>query len=142
MEHLMPEIKEKALAAGIKGPTVAHKMFLEKTNQKIDWTDPFHPAFMLHIENQEHNYQNYLLTENFASGELKVSWDDKDGHWERKMFISRPDVVIVMEITGPKAKVGGTFSMDLIHKLIDVDMAVKSGEIRAHATYVNGKGGV
>ena len=137
----MPEIKEKALAAGVNGPTVAHKMFLAKTNQKIDWTDPFHPAFMLHIDNPEQAYENYLLTENFATGELKVSWDDKDGHWERKLFISRPDDVIVMEITGPKGKVGGTFSIDLTHELIDVDMEVELGEIRAHATYVKGKGG-
>ena len=138
---LMPEIKEKALAAGVNGPTVAHQMFREKTSQKIDWTDPFHPAFIFHIKNADRAYKNYQLTQNFATGELKASWDDDEGHWERKLFISRPDDVIVMEITGPKGKVGGCFSMDLTHNLIETETQVIKGEIKTHATYVHGKGG-
>lgn len=137
----MPEIKKKALEAGVNGPTVVHEMLLEKTNQKIDWTDPFHPAFIFHINNTKRAYKNYQLTENFATGELKASWDDDEGHWERKLFISRPDDVIVMEITGPKGKVGGSFSMDLTHKLIEKETQVANGEIKTHATYVYGKGG-
>ena len=58
------------------------------------------------------------------------------------MFISRPDDVVVrMEITGPKGKVNADFSMKMGHELIDVDMSVANGEIKSHVTYVNGKGG-
>ncbi|WP_299577988.1 glycoside hydrolase N-terminal domain-containing protein [uncultured Sunxiuqinia sp.] len=139
----MPEIKKAALQAGKNGPSVAHQMMLETANQKISWTDPFHPAFTFHIE-QFGDYgevKNYQLTENFETGELKASWDNEAGHWERKMFISRPDNVVVMELTGPKGKVDGNFSMKMEHELIDVEMTATDTEIKAHATYVKGKGG-
>lgn len=139
----MPEIKKAALDAGRDGPTVVHKMMREISGQKIKWTDPFHPAFMLNIEAQNQNGEinNYQFTEDFRTGELKATWENNLGKWERKMFISRPDNVVAMEINGPKGKVGGSFSMNMAHELIDVDMRTADGQIKAHVTYVNGKGG-
>ena len=139
----MPEIKEAALKAGKNGPAVAHKLMVEKANKKISWTDPFHPAFSFHIDRigDHGEVKNYKCTENFASGELKVSWDDDMGHWERKLFISRPDNVLALEISGPRGKVSGDYYMQMTHELIDVDMIAGGSEIKAHVTYVKGKGG-
>jgi alpha-L-fucosidase 2 len=139
----MPEIKRAALEAGRDGPAVAHKMMLEMSGQKIKWTDPFHPAFMLNLNDdyQEGETKNYQFTQDFTTGELRASWQNTSGKWERKMFISRPDNVVVLEINGPKGKVGGNFSLKIDHELIDVDMIVTDGKIKAHVTYVKGKGG-
>ena len=143
LSGVMPEIKQAALNAGKDGPTVAHKMMLEMADQKISWTDPFHPAFSLHLDGYTPSGEisNYQLSENFSTGELKTSWSDDLGDWERKMFISRPDNVVAIEISGPKGKVNGNFSMKLEHELINVDMIAKGNEIRTHVTYVKGKGG-
>ena len=139
----MPEIKKAALDAGRDGPAVVHKMMREISGQKISWTDPFHPAFSLHIGGYVAKGQisNYQLSEDFTTGELKTSWTDETGNWERKLFISRPDNVVAMEINGPKGKVGGNFSMKMAHELIDADMEAVNGQIKAHVTYVKGKGG-
>lgn len=143
MSGAMPEIKRAALEAGKDGPALAHQMMREKAQQKISWSDPFHPAFTFHIDTKQPsgNIQNYQLSEEFTTGELVASWDNEDGHWERKMFISRPDDVVVMKISGPKGKVNADFSMKMDHELIDVTMSVANGEIISHVTYVNGKGG-
>ncbi|MBS2212664.1 glycoside hydrolase N-terminal domain-containing protein [Carboxylicivirga mesophila] len=139
----MPEIKKAALDAGRDGPAVVHEMMREMSGQKIKWTDPFHPAFTFHIDadNQNGAITDYQLSEDFTNGELCASWKNEEGKWLRKMFISRTDNVVVMEISGPKGKVGGSFSMKMGHELIDVDMHTSNGEIASHVTYVNGKGG-
>lgn len=143
LQNEMPEIKRKALLAGKDGPALVHKLMNEKTGKKIAWTDPFHPAFSLSIkkEGNQELVQNYLRSEDFTSGELKVSWKDNDGLWYRKMFISRTNNVAVIEIKGPKGKVNSTFSMHLKHELIKVEKQVKNGELSAHVTYKKGKGG-
>lgn len=139
----MPRYKEAGLKAGIKGPEVVHQMMLEETGQKIINTDPYHPACLLDLEMalRSDSYQHYKMTENFTNGELKVNWSDKNGDWERKMFVSRPDNMSVMQISGPKGKVGFTLSMDIEHNLVNPEFETADGYMSAHVVYVKGKGG-
>lgn len=138
------ELKKKALDSGNMAPSVFHAEILKKTGKTISWTDPFHPGFSLQIKDslRGREYTDYEMSENFSTGELAVSWTDKYGEkWNRRLFISRKDSVGVMEINGPKGKVGGTFSLSLGHDLVSVKKSAFNNELRAHVVYDKGKGG-
>jgi hypothetical protein len=137
------ELKKIGLAAGIKGPAEVHGKFRELTGHTLVHTDPFHPAFMLNLEMtlQSKRYENYAMTQNFTNGELRVAWSDEHGDWERKMFISRPGNVAVMQISGPKGKVGFTLGMEIEHERVEPEFRTADGSLSAHVVYVKGKGG-
>jgi len=137
----MSRFKAAGLAAGINGPEVVHKMMIEETGQKIIHTDPFHPAFFLKLEmlEQSKNPENYRMTEDFRTGELAVRWSDENGDWERKLFASRPDDVVVMAINGPKGKVGCSLSMEITHDLVSPEITTTDEFISAHVVYEKGK---
>lgn len=145
--QLMPELKEAGLAAGANGPAVVHEMLREKTGQTIIHTDPFHPAFFMKIrmadapEDSNELPDAYLMTEDFETGELTVRFADEQGYCIRRMFASRPDGVVVVEIFRPKGRVSCTLSMEIDHP--DVEPAIQShGEwLTAHTVYKHGKGG-
>jgi alpha-L-fucosidase 2 len=65
------------------------------------WTDPYHPAFQMEIDQSESGkIQNYSRSVNFENGEVKISWTDDLGDWNRKSFVSRSDKAIVQQISG------------------------------------------
>ncbi len=64
--------------------------------------DRTHPGFHLHINTESNgNVRNYRRETNLETGEISVFWTDNRGEWERKVFVSRTDDVIVMEMTAP-----------------------------------------
>ena len=66
------------------------------------WTDPFIPAFDLHIKMvPQGEVRNYSRSVDFATGLVSVDWQDQRGPFSRKLFVSRPDDVVVLSITGP-----------------------------------------
>ena len=73
-----------------------------------------HPAFDMRIDTPgQHAVKDYLRTTDFESGEIKVAWTDKDGVWERRTFVSRPDNVIVQLVTSPShATLNSTIQLD------------------------------
>ena len=143
MARYMPELKKAGLEAGKNGPQRIHEMMRELSGQKIIWTDPFHPAFMLNIKylTSEVGVSDYKRTQNFENGELITSWSTPHGNHCRRMFISRPDNVVIMEITGNGEDLDYEVSLNIDHKLIDTEVDVSDSMIKAHAEYVNGKGG-
>lgn len=143
MRKFYPDIKKSAIEADFHGPQIFHKLMTEKSQHKLAWTDPFHPAFSLLIKHPfpVQEYTNYSLSENFLTGEINVSWKDQEGEWNRKLFISRKDNVAVLELTGPKGKVGGDFSLSMNHPLIKIEKKTTNNELQAHVVYVKGKGG-
>jgi alpha-L-fucosidase 2 len=61
-----------------------------------------HPAFDMRIDTPgQHAVKDYLRTTDFESGEVKVAWQDQEGQWERRAFVSRPDNVVVQSLTAP-----------------------------------------
>ena len=51
---------------------------------------------------------NYLRTLDFESGETRVLWEDPDGQWERRAFVSRPDNLAVQWLTAPEGRLVNT----------------------------------
>ena len=66
------------------------------------WTDPYVPAFDLKVEMPAAgDVRNYLRGVDFPSGVAAVRWEDNRGRFQRRVFISRPDNIAVLAITGP-----------------------------------------
>ena len=89
------------------------------------WTDPFHPAFFLHLGlARQGKPRDYLRSEDFASGEVATRWNDAAGRWRHRMFVSRPDNLIVLQIIGPAAgKLSGSLSVDKsVHPLVEPEI--------------------
>jgi len=139
----MPALKKAGLEAGKDGPAVVHRMMLEETGQKIVNTDPFHPAFMLRVAMSvtSPKVTNYVMTENFETGEVIARWTDEHGNWERRLFTSRPDNAIVMSISGPRGKVGCEAWIEIGHPLVKPEITAANGWISARTVYAKGKGG-
>jgi len=144
---LRPFIKD-IRAAGLKGgPAAAHRLMCDKAKDQglrgTTPTDPFHPAFLmkLKMEGKPANVKSYLMTEDFRTGELAVRWTDGRGDWQRKLFASRPDNVVVMSIAGPKGKVGCEISLNISHSLVKPEITASKGWIKTHVVYTKGKGG-
>ena len=63
-----------------------------------DQRDPFIPAFDIKIEQEAANIKHYQRSTNFETGEAKVTWEDDLGTFQRKLFVSRTDSVMVLSI--------------------------------------------
>lgn len=139
----MPEFKAAGLKAGAEGPAVVHRMMQERTTQKIVPTDPFHPAFILSLKMKPGAGmpQDYQRTQNLANGEVTVRWSDDLGNWQRRLFVSRPDNLVVLQIRGPAGKVGCELALGIEHELIQAEIESSADWLSAHTTYTQGKGG-
>jgi alpha-L-fucosidase 2 len=73
--------------------------------------DPFIPAFDLRITQEPANIKRYQRSVNFETGEASVSWTDDLGSFNRKLFVSRADSVIVLSIKG-NAKINALLEFD------------------------------
>ena len=70
------------------------------------WTDPFVPACDLKvITTGKGEVKNYRRMVNFQTGEITVRWTDERGDFVRRLFVSRPDNVVVISIKGPEESV-------------------------------------
>ncbi len=66
-------------------------------------TNETHPAFAMWIElDEDGQITDYLRTEDFRTGEIKVYWTDNRGQWVRRAFVSRADNVVVQELRAPE----------------------------------------
>src|SRR5690606_31804839 len=61
-------------------------------------TDPFIPAFRMHLSSDSSEIKEYLRNVNFSTGEVEVKWQDERGVYSRKTFVSRPDNVVVIRL--------------------------------------------
>jgi alpha-L-fucosidase 2 len=68
------------------------------------YPDPFVPAFDMNVKmDAQGEVTDYMRSVDFQTGVATVHWADERGVFERKMFVSRADKVVVLQITGPKA---------------------------------------
>jgi alpha-L-fucosidase 2 len=66
------------------------------------WTDPLVPAFDLLVKmNNEGEATGYMRSLDFQTGVASVQWEQTSGKYLRRLFVSRPDNVVVLSITGP-----------------------------------------
>jgi hypothetical protein len=66
----------------------------------LHWTDPYMPAFDIHLDMSPSNITHYVRSVNFETGECTVSWEDAGGAFQRKLFVSRADSIVVISIRG------------------------------------------
>ncbi len=67
------------------------------------YPDPFVPAFDMGITmNSDKEINDYIRSVNFQNGETLVHWSDKNGTYERRLFVSRADGIAVLRITASK----------------------------------------
>lgn len=128
----MEEIR-KLLLEG-KGEAAARIPVDQRNKEGFDiGRDPYIPAFDMHIDQQASNLKKYQRSLNFETGEAVVSWTDEKGTFERKVFVSRADSVIVVSIKGD-AKI--STSLDFAQRPIEAKQAdfVRSGIADAKAT--------
>jgi alpha-L-fucosidase 2 len=93
------EIKKLLLAGKNEEAAKIPVQIREQEGYKIG-ADPFIPAFQLKIGQEGGNISRYQRAVNFETGEASVSWKDAEGSFERRVFVSRPDSVIVLSIRG------------------------------------------
>lgn len=130
----LPEIRKLLLAGQYEA--AAKVPVAERQKEGFDiGTDPFIPAFDLRLSQPASNVRRYQRSTNFATGEATVAWTDDRGTFQRQLFVSRPDSVVVLRIAGT-GKV--SCRLHLEHRPIEwtqwqlVGGAV--GEMRAQAT--------
>ncbi len=71
--------------------------------QSFMYPDPFVPTFDLGITmNTDSEIRDYARSVNFETGETLVHWTDKNGSYDRRLFVSRADGIAVMKISGSK----------------------------------------
>lgn len=119
-------------------------------------TDPFHPGLFIQIRQPAAGpVRGYLRTENFQTGEVTVRWSDDRGEFARRLFVSRPDNLIVVSLTGPTASellfppvsVGehttetAAWSAEVGSDLIRGEQHTGNDVVTYHNVYVKGKGG-
>jgi hypothetical protein len=69
----------------------------------LRWTDPFVPAFDLVVDTAEHgSVRRYARTVDFSTGVVSVGWEDDSGSFQRRLFVSRADNVVVLSFKGEK----------------------------------------
>jgi len=110
----------------------------------LQWTDPFHPGFFMHVQMPENGtISDYLRTENFENGEVSVTWKNNSGQWVRNLFVSRTDSAIVMSIRNTTStKFSCSLWMDEdVPESVKSDFIVEDGWITCHNVYQKGKGG-
>ncbi len=75
--------------------------------------DPFVPAFDMNIQTaSKGDIREYVRSVDFTTGEAKVQWMDDRGRFERKIFVSRADSLVVLMLSGPKGALDIKFNLD------------------------------
>ncbi len=80
---------------------------INQASRQDEIRDPFIPAFDLHLSQEQTAIKRYQRSVNFETGEAIVNWTDDNGSFERSVFVSRADSLIVVSIKG-NAKINTT----------------------------------
>ena len=76
------------------------------------WTDPFIPAFDLRVRTPaEGEVKDYQRSVDFQTGVAAVRWRDDRGEFCRRLFVSRPDDVVVLSIARSGQRHGWTANL-------------------------------
>ena len=67
------------------------------------WTDPFIPAFDLKVRmTGDRGVSGCARSVDFSTGVAAVRWEGAAGGFQRRLFVSRANDVVVLSITGPR----------------------------------------
>uniref|UniRef100_UPI003561EBEF glycoside hydrolase family 95 protein n=1 Tax=Pontiella sp. TaxID=2837462 RepID=UPI003561EBEF len=119
MSEELPVVRELLLAGKYQE---ANRHYTNKLKEK-DFNarnGVYHPAFDLQVCTEtDRMFENYSRTLDFETGEAVVQWKDGDVQFVRRLFVSIPDNLSVMQISADQAgAVSGHVTLD-IHDLRD-----------------------
>lgn len=78
-------------------------------------TDLFIPAFQFNLLGDTSTVKQYERSVDFTSGEVIVNWEDNNGVFTRKLFVSRPDNLVVLKFSSDEgASINTTLSLSKI----------------------------
>jgi hypothetical protein len=127
-----------------KGYGQAMGFFLGKAKEQgypgLIPTDPFHPGLFFNIRQEATGpITDYQRTEDFQTGEVLIRWRDPRGLFRRRLFVSRTDNLVAVEVTGPAA---AELQFPAVgQQLIKSHQASSAQWATYHNVYVKGKGG-
>jgi len=100
---VMPEVKRLIKAGRYQeAKDLTLKRAKEKGHPGILWTDPYHPACVLLMDQDfDGAVSTYTRTGQLDTGEIRVRWQAGATTYMRKAFVSRPDHVMVTELSSP-----------------------------------------
>lgn len=105
-----------------------------------------HPGFAMFIDaNENVDIRNYQRLCDFQTGEVKVSWTDKRGQWERRSFVSRKENVVVQELKAPAtATINCSIRLDTVAAMsfpagMKFIRTARTNELRFQAYYAGNK---
>ncbi len=86
----------------------------EQGHPDILWTDPYHPACVMNIEQTfAGDVADYQRSTNYTNGEIAVQWSAEETQYRRTSFVSRPANVIATQITASSdAAINVTIDLD------------------------------
>src|ERR1035441_9669617 len=85
---------------------------------------------------------DYARVEDFSTGEVWAQWKTAEGEFAHRVFVSRPDNVIVLKLAAPKGKLTCSLSVPTVgNDKIKSTVVHAKDLITLHNVYVNGKGG-
>jgi len=85
---------------------------LQEGHYAFERVDPYHPAFDLAVEMETAAaFAEYARSLDFDTGEATVAWREGEAAYQRRLFVSRADDVVVMRIAGDGAKVNCRISL-------------------------------
>lgn len=85
-------------------------------------TNPFVPAFRIRVrslpsvgsKDVDTTYYNYRRSVDFTTGEVCVTWNDDKGQYERNVFVSRADNVVVIRLKAVKGEINADLRLERI----------------------------
>jgi hypothetical protein len=137
----LPQLRQIIAAKGYGA--AMHFWFGEAKKQGypgLTWTDPYHPGLFVTLRQPpEGPVTDYERRENFQTGEVTVRWRDHRGQFQRRLFASRTDNLIVCEATGPAPCELAFPEVD--HRSINPQQTTGPEWVTYHNVYLKGKGG-
>jgi alpha-L-fucosidase 2 len=98
----MEEIGELVMKGdGFEASALTLELGREVGIEKMVWTDPLIPACQIEILGPELEVTDYARSVNYETGEAITAWQTVEGTLIRKIFTSRPDNTIVMDVSSP-----------------------------------------
>jgi alpha-L-fucosidase 2 len=104
------------------------------------YPDNFVPAFDMNIKMDSVSpIKDYMRSVDFQTGETTVHWADTRGVFERRLFVSRADSVVVLLITGPgKGTINSRFELvpRQVDAMLGAETVANSNEV--FTSHING----
>ncbi len=103
---IFPQVRQMVMEGRHREAIALAIQHMNESDIKQD-TEPHRtiPAFLMQLDfPKTTSAQNYLRTVNFENSEIKVLWTDENGDWIRQTLASRPDNVVVQQLTAPTGK--------------------------------------